>query len=129
MCPHCNTNNPLIIDKDWLYRCPKCGRGTLRELVVVMPMPSAAPYEVAKVAAPRQPRLVTCPKCGIRFETLANNHLVKCPACRLKRLREKEARRRARKKSRLAASSDERAAGMLTQPTGHYTRKEGHQQL
>lgn len=111
MCPHCNTNNPLVIDKEWLYRCPKCGRGKLRELEVVKPLPPPKPHQIAKRPAPRTPHTATCPRCGAKFETTSNNHLAKCPECRIERRREKDRKRRARRKERriqaLPSSQDE----------------------
>jgi predicted nucleic acid-binding Zn-ribbon protein len=60
---------------------------------------------------------MTCQKCGKEFPTNNHNGMVKwCPECREDVRRQKEnarlrAKREAKKTSKLAASSDERAAG------------------
>lgn len=87
MCPHCGTNNPPIIDKDWLYRCPKCSRGKVRPLPEEMPLTPALKKIVS--AAPKrekwEPTIVQCVDCGTEFTTMNRstgiNKTKRCPEC------------------------------------------------
>lgn len=86
-CPHCGTNNPPTIDKDWLYRCPKCSRGKVRPLPEEMPL-TAKLKKIVRTTPKKekwQPTIVQCVDCGTTFQTMnrsrGKNKTRRCPVC------------------------------------------------
>ena len=118
MCPHCGTNNPPIIDKDWFYRCPKCSRGKLRPLPEEMPLTPALKKVVS--AAPKRekwkPTVVQCVDCGTEFTTMNRsrgiNRTKRCPECQVAYNKARERRyyesyqRKDRKIKKLGTTAD-----------------------
>jgi predicted nucleic acid-binding Zn-ribbon protein len=104
-CPDCGSVTAPYSDAEWLYRCPKCGRGKLREIVETIPMPEGRkPTGKGRKEYYRDPRTMTCYVCGKTFQTIcyAKKQMM-CPECRLddytRRKREYERNRR-RKRAR-----------------------------
>jgi len=116
MCPHCGSSYPPRIDKDWLYFCPKCGRGELRPLPVEVPLERALLFPKKPPAVERkkeEPRLSMCPDCGVEFMTKAHHPVPRCPVCRKerKRRRMKKWYEENRKKSRLGTTAGAESRG------------------
>lgn len=125
-CPKCGVRTGYVHTSTY-FGCRYCGTHLYAEIQPTMPMTPDMIRGDAFVQYGGNPLVdAVCEKCGARYRTHAKHPARTCSRCRQARYRKNC---KARKKSRLAASSDERAAGMLTQLTGHYTRKEGHQQL
>lgn len=125
MCPHCGTNNPPTVDEHWLFRCPKCSRGKVRPLPEEMPLTAKLKKIVRTTPKKEKPEPITvqCVGCSTEFTTMnhsmGKNRTKRCPVCQAAYNKARERRyyesykRKDRKNSRLAASSDERAAGVV----------------
>jgi DNA-directed RNA polymerase subunit RPC12/RpoP len=89
MCPHCGTNNPPIIDKDWLFRCPKCSRGKVRPLLEEMPLTAKLKKIVRTTPKKEKPEPITvqCVDCPTVFTTMnhsmGKNRTMRCPVCQV----------------------------------------------